>query len=533
MKNRWWQLLLLVVSIIAFVTTAIVISRGIGSRRAARDIRFGLEELDLLIEDKSLAEAQAMIPWLAERAQSASTGLQILKRARELALATGDYSRFTEAAEAISTEFPGNTTLREIALYANVRQGRVAPAFDHARVLLEQTGNDLYYSWLLLQEPDYVPPVNDSGTAVGDTLVLASLARTSSPEEFRSAWELSGRWEYAHLAALVAMENGNPEFAAEMISDARLLSRSPLLSYDVYMSRGDFDTALSSLLRADRSQAGTLLRLADHALYTSRYDSAREYYSQLQDVVATIPYQAVINQAWLTDDAEERSRLLQEALEAFPDTWPVVEQVVRSVARRDRAEALALLDKYAIADRESDARLLALLVDSTPARRGYEAEVWRLIEQDPSEAALRYAAWYVFGAGSLEDLRVLIRRATPGDSWWVLHYRGVIAARDGDWSQAAERFEESFSSQATAEAAYNAAIALVRTGFLLDAQARLQDARLLGLIRPMVAVDALLASARLEEDPTRAVELTEVALALEPANVEAMLLHQRLQQPRR
>jgi tetratricopeptide (TPR) repeat protein len=533
MKSRWWQLLLLAVSVVAFATTVVIISRGISSRRATRDIRFGLEELDLLIEDGSLREAQAMVPWLAERVQSASGGLQILKRARELALQTGDYSRFAEATELISAEFSGNTVLREVAWYANARNGAYDRAFEHALVLLEQTGNDLYYSWLLLQEPESAGQIGESDTATGDTLVLATLARTSSAEEFQRAWELSGRWEYGHLAALVAMENGDPAFAAAMVDDARLSSRSPLLSYDILMARGEFDSALDVLLGADRIEPETLLRLADHALYTSRKDAARQYYSQVRDHGAALPYQLLINEAWLSTDPDSRSELLQTALEAFPETWPVIEQVVRSVANRDREEALTLLQTHAVSGRESEARLLALQVESAPTRRGYEADVWQLLEQTPSATAWRYAAWYIAAAGTVEDLQAVISRATPEDVSRVLHYRGVVAAREGDWSRAVELFEESFSARATTEAAYNAAIALVRTGYLTDAAARLQDARLLGSGSRRLTVLTLLASSRLEEDPAQALELTRQALEIEPANAEAMLLEQRLRGPRR
>ena len=528
MSKRWWHVMLLAGSVVIFASVAVVITRQVVDRRSGRDIAFGLEELDVLISDGLLDEARAMVPWLTERARTAGSGLRILKRARELSEASGEWGAFANAAERLSTEFSGNMVLREVAVYARAGNGDFETAQQHAQVLLEQTGNDLYYSWLLLR-PDRDGPPIDTGTAAettdpGDSVLLSVLSRDSGPEQFAAAWQATGRWEYAHLAALLAVADGNPQRAVELVRDASLDRLSPLLAYDVYVAAGELASAREVINEADPTDIAVSMRRADLALYRARPERASELYSELyREQSDSLPYHAFINLAWSVDDDSQRQELFEEALERFPGQWEVVEQAARHLSATDTDRALSLVRSFQ-GPRDHGESLLELLIEADPLRRGFEASIWQLVEIDRSTEALRYAAWYFFEGPELES--ILAR--SEEETWWRQNYRGVLSARTGDWDGALEHFNRSFREFATAPAAYNGAIAHVRRGYLGEAADRLGDALLLSPATPRLEVAALIALSRLERDRATALGFLERALAVDPGNTEALLRAQQL-----
>ncbi len=529
MKPRQWQLIALAGSILLFAVTIITISVFVSNRRAARDLRFGIEELDLLIEDAVWEEALAMLPWLAERSRTAGEGLRVARRAREVARRSGNNNVFARVAEVLSDEFPGNTALRELAIYALVGARQYESAFEQSKILLEQTGDDLFFAWtLLLQEQPrspgagFDPPVSDKESA---SMLVATLDRESPVQEFTRAWELSGRWEYAHLASLLAMSDGNPELAGSLVEKASLTRLSPLLAYDVLIARGDFAGAGEALGNGDQ-RTPVLMRAADLALYTARFREARELYARLMETEQSIiPYQAFINRAWLSPDRQAQADLLDEAVDRFPNTWPVREQAVRFWSQHDPLRAVSLLGQWSEADTSGRAGLLSLRVGRAPGR-GFDAALWQLLEGDPPMVVQRYAAWYFAGAGTREDLARVVQRANPPDAPWVGVYHGILLARDGRWELAADEFRQSFRLQPSAATAFNLAISETRLGFLSEARERLEDALILSAPDSRVRVEALLALARLEPDRLRARAYLQEAKAIRPNDPRVLLLEQ-------
>ena len=70
--TRRRQLIILAIAVVAFAGMVTLVSVGVLSRRRNRDLMFGLEQLDVLIDGGQLAEAVAMVPWLADRADEAN-----------------------------------------------------------------------------------------------------------------------------------------------------------------------------------------------------------------------------------------------------------------------------------------------------------------------------------------------------------------------------------------------------------------------------------------------------------------------------
>ena len=533
MSTRARQLLLLAVAVLAFAGMIVLVGSGVSIRRARRDLSFGLEELDHLLSETSdpdaVSEAAAMVPWLAERARDVGSGLRVLKRAHVIYDRTGDATPMNSAARILLEEFPANTTIRTLAVFASVRSGRVDEALSIAREALGPRQGEVY-AWTLLSAS--VRP--ESQEDEDDELVLAALGPESPAADFERAWELTGDPRYALDATLILLREQRNREALELSLLTGLDRSRPIFVAGLLVDRGRYAEARELLERLPNPSVETRLLLADSYLFTGMNDAAREIY---RDLLASPnpPVEASINLAWLSTDSQRAVELLQQARMAHAD-WEL-----------DRAWALAgepsndgdqIMDRWSGTVHEPQARLLRLQIDTTPDRRGFAAELWRLLESTEIEAAFRYAAWYFFTRNRFEDVRIVLDRAAalrgaeehePG---WSVFYEGLLAAREDSWEAAANRFEASFVRSPSWPAALNASIALFRTAEQSRGRERLQDALLLARNSPdSRRITAFLVAARAAPDGRAARALVDEAIAIDPGSPEALLLAGQLENP--
>ena len=541
-RQRTRQLVLLAVAIVAFAGMIVLVATGVARRRNARDLAFGLEELDVLLEDGSTAEAAAMIPWLADRARTAGGAMRVLKRAHALYESDGLVAPLDEAAKLLLAEFPANTTLRSVAVFAAVRAGRPDDALATAREGLATDAAAPYaalYAWTLLNNPgsrlDASSPdgqAADGETADGEAseLLLAGLERTSPAADFERAWRLTADPRYALDAALLHLHEGATERAVELVTAAGLSQRWPLFAAGLYVDRARYEQAIGILSRLPESSVEAQLRLADAFMYAGEESAAREVYDRLL-LLRTPPLHALLGRAVLEDDGRRRAALIARAGELYPESFAAARaQAVTGAG--DGADALA---GFEATEYEGRARLLRLRLETRPDRRGYAARLWTLLSEYPSSDGYRYAAWYFASRGALEDLRLVLERARAADDqardegWW-LAYRGVLDAAEGDWTAAASRFEESFTRSPSWEAALNAAVALVRMDEGTRAGERLQDALLLARhSNDDRRIQTFLIAARASRDEAEIRRLVEEALAIDPDHPEALLVGAQLE----
>ena len=533
MKARARQLLLLAVAVLAFAGMVILVGSGVSIRRARRDLSFGLEELDLLLSEASdtnaISEAAAMIPWLAERARDAGSGLRVLKRAHFIYERTGDAAPMNSAATILLDEFPANTTIRTLAVFASVRTGRTDEALDLARAGLGARQGGVY-AWALLSASARPDPQE----AGDDELVLARLGPGSPAADFERAWKLTGDARYALDASLILLRERQNEEALDLALLAGLGRSRPIFVAGMLIDRGRFVEAQELLERLPGSSVEARLLLADSYLFTGMNDNAGEIYADLM-LLGEPPVEASINLAWLSTDPEHAVELLQEARLVHTDweldkAWALAEQASDAGER--------IMERWHGTAHESQARLLRLQVDAAPDRRGFPAELWRLLESSETPDPFRYAAWYFFTRNRFDDVRIVLDRAAAlqvagaREPAWSIFYEGLLAARDDDWETAVSRFEASFVWSPSWPAALNASIALFRTTEQARGRERLQDALLLARNRPdSRRIAAFLVAARAAPDGRTARALLEEAIAIDPGSPEALLLAGQLENP--
>ncbi|MFW6261308.1 MAG: hypothetical protein ACOC6J_06965 [Spirochaetota bacterium] len=536
-RQRTRQLILLAVAVVAFAAMLVLVATGVTRRRNARDLAFGLEELDVLLEDGSTAEAAAMIPWLAERARTAAGAMRVLKRAHALYESEGMVAPLDEAAKLALAEFPANATLRSVAVFAAVRAGRPDDALATVGEGMGADAAALYaslYAWTLLNNPgsrlDAPRPDGRTTDATESELLLAGLERTSPASDFERAWRLTADPRYALDAALLHLHEGATERAVELVTAAGLSQRWPLFAAGLYVDRARYDQAIGILSRLPESSVEARLRLADAFMYAGEESDAREAYDRLL-LLRKPPLHALLGRAVLADDGHRRRALIARAGELYPESFAAARaQAVTGAG--DGADALA---RFEATEYEGRARLLELRLETRPDRRGYAARLWTLLSEYPSSDGYRYAAWYFASRGALEDLRLVLERARAAedqardDEWW-LAYRGVLDAAEGDWASAASRFEESFARSPSWETALNAAVALVRMNEGARAAERMQDALLLARhSREDRRITTFLVAARASREQAEIRRLVEEALAIDPDNPEALLVGAQLE----
>ena len=537
------SLLLLAGAVLTLTVVVLLIASSLTVSRNRRDVRFGIEQLDVLIEDGDLAQAEAMTVWLAGRATTVSEALRVVRRSVELADLTGRGEPLVEVTDIVRSAFPGNTTLRDLHAWALGRGGRAA---DALALLETATGESVeLYAWALLVDrvgaggTDGRTPVR-SADGPSDALLIASLGRESGADELATAWRLTGDWRYAVDAVLVLLAAGEGEAALALTDEAVLAVRAPRLGVEVLTDRGEYARALevAELLQAAEGdpliRADLLLRQADLYLYLGRYDEALGAYERLEKLLSgsgrSVPAVVAVNRAWL--DPRTREQTLGLAVREYPDDWSVVSRYIRDRAGRGESSGELLLP-WLSGPFATEAALLALVLDPLPDRRGHAGTIWTLIEADPASAVLEYGAWYFASRRNDGDLALILDRAVSLDPApaWVAYYRGMLAASRGAWAEAGEWFAAAFRRLPDWRAAYNGAVALYRAGDPA-AQRRLDDALLLaGYSDDPQRVSVYTAAARMTRDRAREYDYLERATAANPADAEALMLRSRLENP--
>lgn len=546
--------LFLCLALLAFAAMVFLVLTGVERRRQARDFVFGLEELDLLLEDagietqpgsdvrtladgEAVDEASAMIPWLARRAATAGEAMRILKRGYLIYDHVGSADPLDEAAQIALGEFPGNQTLRSIAVFAAVRSGRPRAALAAAR---EKLGEDhaALYAWALLSNAvlDRVPGADGAEQAApGDDppqLLLASLNRQSPADDFERAWRFTGDERYALDATLLLLGDQRADAAIDLALEARLGERWPLLVAGLLVDRARYTEATAILSRLPRSSVEAQLRLADAYSYSGRDADALEIHERLL-LLPDPPLESLLGLARASAGGDRAQRLVREAAERYPDSWEAANAgaILAGTADVDLA-------RWNGTEHEGAARLLELRLEGDPERRGYDAALWQLLEDHPSPQAYRYAAWYFAARRRSDEVAIVLERTRPDSSTdrpasWRSFYAGLLAADAADWPRAAAEFEQSFVGSPTWEAALNAAIALYRSGAQLRADARMQDALLLARHASDEArrVAVFIAAARATRATSERGSLIEEALAIDPASPEGLLLAAQLDNP--
>ncbi|MFP4010785.1 MAG: tetratricopeptide repeat protein [Spirochaetaceae bacterium] len=453
-------LLLLVVALTAAAAAAILILGEIRRSRAQHAVEEAALRADRRIADGRFEEAGDVLHDAAENARSAEQWLTITKRAYRIGEESGDYEAAADLAGRAASRFPQDLNVLSLAAYAAIQAGKPLEALP----LLEDAPATERLE--ALRAHALLAAERRPEERTGPYDLLADLHRESTPGEFEAAYELTGDARHMLDAAVRHAEHGEAEKARSLLETAGLTEDFPeaagLLAYDL----GDYESYEDLLGEASRDVATEprhLMLQADIAMLRGNFDQAARIYADLRETAPEFSAEQYLNGAWLRRRTpEEAAQILLQRPGRYAGHTGIIQAEVLLRRREEPEQARPLLeDRLERAD--DPAAIETLAMHLFERRRGsvdsVVSRLWEIVTAYPkSGAPVRYLAWYLASGGDWEELSVLVERKADTAPETVTLYRGLLAARNGDWDGARELFSEE-AAGGRWEAAFNAGIA--------------------------------------------------------------------------
>jgi tetratricopeptide (TPR) repeat protein len=525
---------ILAVTAAAVLAVVLLGGRLLSARRAGRGFQERIAEIDQLAGRGFLSKAESSLRAAAGAARSEQDWLRLLKRARALAAARGQYTGLSALARRAAASIPGSRPLARLALYARLRAGQ-GPTEPPTRSL--SSDPDIQYlqaeAALVRRGP---PPENLHPE-------LESLLAVGVRPEARNLQALAARWKDEALlrdAGLAWMGEGEIGRAAAVF---RELPDGPVareLRLGAAYDAGSWEEALALLEQEVQASPEMILMRADILLLLAREREAAGLY---QESIARDPklfWSPYLNLGGILEadgQREAAGELYRRAYELFPDSEAAATTLLSSLLRAGQREAAF----------QVLGRSLALLPDSLPLRwllleleRGedggerYQAGLRKLYAEHPQNAALGQAlAVHLLGlADPAGAWAVLEEYQGPAEQPWLLEARGLAKSLEGDLAAGADFLRRCLAAGGDGRARCNLAVVLAAAGDTETAAREFSQASGQLSDRPRLAAQARARLAELHlRMGNRAAARRESAYALEldPGNGRALLLLRTLE----
>jgi tetratricopeptide (TPR) repeat protein len=525
---------ILAVTAAAVLAVVLLGGRLLSARRAGRGFQERIAEIDQLAGRGFLSKAESSLRAAAGAARSEQDWLRLLKRARALAAARGQYTGLSALARRAAASIPGSRPLARLALYARLRAGQ-GPTEPPTRSL--SSDPDIQYlqaeAALVRRGP---PPENLHPE-------LESLLAVGVRPEARNLQALAARWKDEALlrdAGLAWMGEGEIGRAAAVF---RELPDGPVareLRLGAAYDAGSWEEALALLEQEVQASPEMILMRADILLLLAREREAAGLY---QESIARDPklfLSPYLNLGGILEadgQREAAGELYRRAYELFPDSEAAATTLLSSLLRAGQREAAF----------QVLGRSLALLPDSLPLRwllleleRGedggerYQAGLRKLYAEHPQNAALGQAlAVHLLGlADPAGAWAVLEEYQGPAEQPWLLEARGLAKSLEGDLAAGADFLRRCLAAGGDGRARCNLAVVLAAAGDTETAAREFSQASGQLSDRPRLAAQARARLAELHlRMGNRAAARRESAYALEldPGNGRALLLLRTLE----
>jgi len=512
-----------------------------------------LEAIDALLAEGNTREAGKKLLALRRYAHGASQWLGITKRERSAKL----YPQAAETLTRALKKMPSNDSLAAVLV--------------DTLLVMERTEDAMKYATSLISTPFSVLAAE---AAIRDAISRERLDGID-PQILVRAFEGTGDAVFFRDAIVLLAVKGDLGAACDLVlservqgMDAQLEPGVRLMGALVCYDAGLLDQALAFLDGSPDQLTPTEILLAgDTAWRMKDVDRASLCWNAamgLYPVASPLPY---YNLSLVSDDKETSSTLLGSCLDLFPGYYPAVVFYVRQVPaqgaeapvdevtealgktgfksmemeRRERRDifeverARGLLANSIAEGKDSpDARLLIESVRfenrSKPDAVRSRAEMWRLLERNPSDRTLReYAVWF-FTDIKEYSTAFAINSDLPGGG--LSFYRGLSAAMEGRLEEALEFFSMGAGDGGAAWASQaNIGMIHLRQGDgssaieeLSSAAGMAPDTGTASLLHFRIA--RILADTRFED---RAIDVLGYALELDPGNYQARALLRALE----
>lgn len=516
-------------------------ARGGGERVFRERLAEADYELSLGYRERAVESLSAAL----RAAASERSLLSVLKRARAVALASGDYAPLYRLSLAALERKAGSRRIGEVHLYAAARADSGGRAGLWLSRLAGRRESEAVVAEAHLRGRTPAKGELDEERLSEGMRALLALRDERDPRGLEAAGALHGDprlWQDAALGWMLAGETERALGALGRAGDlAAAAEPGVFMAYDAGRDEQALALLQTRVLPAVKDRPDLAILRADLALLLGRRAEAETAY---RNVLAGWPgysWVPYLNLATLSEASGDRAAvegLLARAHELFPESEEAaLRYAVVLEARQDRTAALGVVEAYLERSPDSAAAALRLLelrgTAATPAV--YTAGLWDLLRRHPEDERLcRPLSLYLMGLrdydGAAAALAEHDRAASGAGKAWVQEYRGVLSALQGDYAEATAALTRSIEAQATWRRHYNLAVVHAAAGraqaaveSLRQAEELLPDAREGGAAR--AAIRAFVAEQLMAlHDIQGARRECEYALDLDPVNHRARLV---------
>jgi len=464
-KTRPFHFLILLLGLAVF--SGLVLFIFFDLRASARVMPFEryVESLDRSIASSDFKEATRSLMEFEIVPAKARDWLRILKRARIVSERVGRPELAVRLAEKACEAFPGNETLRTLAVLSFIEAGNMEKAGLWAEAYLKSREYAGVKAEAFLRA-GIVPRENAEGE-----LTLAALPVSRDPAAFVKAGDLTGTAGFYFDAALLLLERGSFDDARALLSSHAFADSFPLACALAAYDSGAYHEAerILTFYKPSREDAAEkLLLLADVHVRTGKNTEAEAAYEKLRRDHPKASPLSYLNAAAIlhAKDAWSERTVLEEGCLQFPANGELslaAAKVYTAIGNRRMAEEI--LDRLELRESRSAAsqtiRLLSLRDRFTPAR--FMGELWILRDTHPRDERLpKILAWLLLSTNDMPGISEILSRSN--DSPWIALYRGITAYGARDYRNAFAAFDLAFRLRAGPEASFDRGLAAFEIG---------------------------------------------------------------------
>jgi tetratricopeptide (TPR) repeat protein len=542
-------ILLLLVSAGTFFIFTFLASIG-----RAKDLTEALEKTDGAIASGYFYKAERHLRDAAGYAREKEAFLRILKRAYRISSGRQDMSLLEELSWKAVKRIGEKEELVMVAVYAGIRN-------DHLKRVFPILGTTAHSDRLTALS---VEASLRSGSEVDQVMVnrpgfpftLLRLLHSEDPFLYEEYGRETENPQLLLDSALLYAHNGDIDHAFQVVkqnSSVTLFDEPGLfIAYD----KGEFEYARNKIVKnADYFPARTdlLILLGDMALLEGEYSGAKQYYNRAIESDEKYASNHFLNLSYIYQkEGDPGSALIymKQAYTLFPGNKNVVIEAVKLLTALSKPEEAEEILTSFVSLNPDDPYATMLLLNIRQASmqpKKYRARLWDLFNEHPQDERIcKLLVTYLFGIpdcdGAETALNIYQINAGEGKKGrssipWILHFRGLIAALQGNMNNAISFLTESLDLEDNEIVHYHRAHIFLRVDNTAEARddlwkaLRFERTELQNKRRFYSQAASLLGETYIKEnDIEKAMQQIEYALEIYPENYHAQVLLKQLEE---
>ncbi len=416
--------------------------------RSTNDFRVLLVQADIALEDHNYARAQDLLLRLVPLVNNPHDGLRILRRAFELADATGSTDGITRISSALLDRYPGNQDIRGLRTAVLLEQNRVTEAAEVSRGLTADR-------WLPYKIEAYLKariPLEERliNLRLPGIALPIPVSSYSDPNAFLQSWIITRDFRYLKNAVLLLAALGDLEESLHLMQAQHHRFTGPednllftLLTYDV-LGPNQALVQLSRLSDSFPENPNLYRLLSDLYFFQGNIQAASSSLEQVLPTALVEPVDFINRSRYLrlTGRYEEAFAIIEEGLGRFPGNGMLIQAQVALLLQSGFSPRATLLINQALNTnpRDPDLLLTELLIQSRDT--GYQAvlsRLWQLSLDFPDHEQIgRVLLWILWSLDDRDGFEQALGMRNPRLEPWVYQFMALEALRRNDTPAALE-----------------------------------------------------------------------------------------------